>query len=416
MDYKSLKEWEDQILDETLPKVNKVIECEISLREIFKKGYLQWMFNIEPKKPCGYYQDIVITRHFPKLWSTLPFYKLHIVEIPSSFQNKGDFQQYFGMDVETFKVFCEYEKIQPMINAPSEYRNMHFLDSILREKPPCYLAADCIFTGLYTEFYKLLPDSVKQKLNRLFPKDSISQTVFLILSLAGYKRTCYEIKHLIKNKKINRDFAKRYLNTVWRFYNGPVYHGGDNTQILSEKNVKDIEEFGLELCGKKEVINNEIHENLLNWLGFRLPKKIDRKYVSKYIEICDNLSPDLQKIVLDIENKAGRYDNAKDELRVILDNLESELEKITERRNMIAGSLKWLSAIPITIIEDLLVQKGLIRTADHLDAAKESIEDFITNKAETSIKIGATISTLTGKEYLVRNVWKVKETIKKLPE
>lgn len=148
MDYRLLQDWEREVKESITEKTTALINRMLKSKPLFEEPYLQWMFDITPRYPVAYYCSMVTPRIFPKLWATLPFYKLNIIEIPINFRNKRDFRQYFGMDIETFKVLCEYERIQPIISSPTSYQNQHFLDPILRESPPCEVVTHALNIAL----------------------------------------------------------------------------------------------------------------------------------------------------------------------------------------------------------------------------------------------------------------------------
>lgn len=141
MEFKALKEWEKEIWRTNRRATSRILDRLEASQLLFDESYLSQRYGIKPRKPIAYscYAKIMPSKIAPPLWTTLPFYKLQIVDVPPYLDEKL-FYQYYGMDVKTFKIFCEYERIQPLIAVPTSYRNRHFLDPILKEKPPSKLA------------------------------------------------------------------------------------------------------------------------------------------------------------------------------------------------------------------------------------------------------------------------------------
>lgn len=221
------------------------------------------------------------------------------------------------------------------------------------------------------------------------------------------------VSKLAREKEISKRVAVEVLKAAYVFYVMPYLVGGGETFLLSEDASRWFAEFG---WIEKTAIHSEIREDLLDWLGFRLPGKIDRKYVSKYIEICDDLSPSIHKVVMKIENKLRGYENARDELSLLIGNLESELALISKRRDPLAGSVKWLTAIPISIAQDILGEARFEETRKDLKTAKAPVKEYIAEKVRRSAKVGEVISAITRKGYIVRNVWKIREKTKALKD
>ena len=409
MDYRLLKDWQKEVKETTLQKATQLFNRLNTSRPLFEKPYLEWMYGITPEEPVAYYSGSLSPPIFPKLWATLPFYKLNFVDIRFSFRNKKDFQRWYGMDIETFKILCEYGRIKPLIGSPLCYRNKHFLDPILRESV-CDEVNFALIMALrrFAKERRILFDQTSKK---IFPRNPMARAALRKLILLGFWQVPTKVKGLLAEQKISKRKAEEALYNADFYYSDPILQTGGGTLILHEDSAKWFDSWGFDT---RVDIQTEVREELLKWLGFRLPEKVDRKYISKYIEVCDDLSPSLHKVVLKIEKKARRFENAREELKIIIQNLESELALITKRRNTLSGAISWVSAFPLSIVEDSLDRLGFKRTSEDLETAKVTLKDFILGKVGDSEKTGEIIAAITRKGYLVRNIWSIKEKTEKL--
>jgi len=414
MELKALKEWQKEIERASVIEITKIFDRIKASQPLFDGSYLSQTYGIKPKKPTAYscYAKIMPGNVAPPLWTTLPFYKLQIVDVPP-YLNEKRFYQFYGMDVKTFKIFCEYGRIQPLIAVPTSYRNRHFLDPILKEKPPTLLAGHSTWAALAMFIEAEFGVDLTKEAETLFPRHPVGRISYEALTTFGYGEIPSAVSKLVREKKIPKGVASVVLKSAYVFYLLPYLAGGGETFLLSEDANRWFTNFG---WIEKAAIQSEIREDLLDWLGFRLPSKIDRKYVSKYIEICDNLSPSIHKVVMKIENKLRGYESARDELSLIIGNLESELALISKRRDTLAGSVKWLTAIPISIAQDILGKARFEETRKDLKTAKVPVKEYVAEKVRRSAKVGEVISAITRKGYIVRNVWKIREKTKALKD
>lgn len=408
MDYKSLEEWEKELKESALQRQQEIMERALGSKQLLHEPYLEWAYGIKHREPSAYYTAQIGPRTFPELWATLPFYKQNLVEIPYSFRSKMDFYQYFGMDVGTFKVLCEYDRIVPLVGAPTSYRSQHFLDPILRKSPPCVTINGTVLGRVLVSTYmKEHGEPLEKAVNSLFPKNrySLANSLCQDLFAFGYGGIPIAVVKALLKKRISRRMAARIVSFAFFYYVSPLLVTGGTTQILDEPAANFFESLGFD---PRISVTPEVRKDLLKWLGFRLPKKIDRKYVSKYIEICDDISPSLSKVVERIENRLKGHENARSELKIILTDLESELLLITKRREIVSGAFKWLSALPLSIGEDLLEKSGFKSTKTDLQTAKRALKGYVGKKLDESERVGELIATLTRKGYLVKNVWRIK--------
>jgi len=223
--------------------------------------------------------------------------------------------------------------------------------AVLRGKPPSLTNAYAICGARTTFLLRSAGIDLAKESKTLFPRHENARVPFEVLKALGYSGITSGISRLIREKGVLKRSVQEFLYAAYTFYALPYIQGGGETLLLSEDANRLFNRLGMTT---KPSVDIEIREDLLGWLGFKLPRKIDRKYVSKYLEICEDLSPSLHKVVIRIENKAKGFENAKEELKLIICNLESELALISERRDTMAGAVKWLTAFPISVAQDLL--------------------------------------------------------------
>lgn len=409
MDYQLLKKWESEVKELTREKKLTLLRRLDESKPLFGEPYLQWMFGIKHKEPIAF-NDCVPSLFHPSLWFTLPFFKLNLVMIPDALDEK-EFKRLLGMDVETFMLFHEYGKVQPLIAMPTAYKGKHFLDPILRESPPCNATCRALDSAITSYLDKATGNQITTEAKKLFPGSKITRRLYTMLRVLGFEPITTATGIAIKRKEITKEMAQRLLFNAFVFYAVPYISGGGATHILTEQASNQLFPWGKEL---KRTIKPEVREEILGWLGFKLPGTLDRSYVSKYIDVCDDLSPSLYSVVSKIENKVKGYREAKGELHIIIQNLENELALITRRRKALAGAMKWITGLPFSITEDMLKKATFKETGEDIHKAKLPAKDWIEEKVGGSIKAGEIIAMITHKKYIVRSIWKIKEKTKEL--